>query len=330
MRRAAMLTFIVACSSCMSGFDPSNIVSSVRVLATKIDKSYAAPGDTVTLETLAFDGRANSATATLPLKLVWFPILCTNPANEAYYNCFSNLGAAGTAIGGTTTPQDTDLTDLLPSGPTYKVTLPSDIIAKHKPPQSGENYGLAIVFQMACAGRVKFVSVDPESLSSQNAPIGCFDESGARLGADDYVMSFTRIYAFEKRTNQNPPVEHLVVDDQSAPFGFSINRCNEAKPENCPFAQIDTHVPDGAQEVREGEADSEGKTRKEQVWVTYYTTGGRFDDDAKLLFDVETGRVPRSANKFRAPSQPGWYRLWAVVHDNRNGINWLEVPFEVR
>jgi hypothetical protein len=327
MRRAAKLLFILACGSCSSDFDPPNVVSSVRVFATKLDRPYAAPGDTVTLETLAFDGRAN---ATRPLKLVWFPILCTNPANEAYYNCFSDLttsvaGGAGTAI-----PRDTDLTDLLPSGPTYKVTLPSDIITGHKPPRSGENYGLAIVFQMACAGRVKFVSVDPDSLSSQNAPIGCFDESGARLGPDDYVIAFTRIYAFEKRVNQNPSAGQLVVDDQSAPFGFSISRCDEVKRENCPFAQIDTRAPDDAQEEREGEVDSEGKTRKEQVWVTYYTTGGRFDDDAKLLFDVETGRVPNSANKFRAPSQPGWYRLWAVVHDNRNGINWLEVPFEVR
>ncbi len=324
MRWPNPLLFVLAFGGCQSGFDPANMVSSVRVLATKVDKPYAAPGDTVTLETLAIDGRADRSR---PMKLVWFPFLCTNPENEAYYRCFGNLSGGSSAI---PIPKDTDLTDLLPSGSTYKVTIPSDIIAKHAPPPTGENYGLAIVFQMACAGRVKFVSVDPDALSLQNAPIGCFDESGIRLGPDDYVLSFTRIYAYEKRVNQNPPIEQLVVDGQAAPFGFSINRCTESKPENCAFARIDTHSPDNAQEVREGDLDGEGKTRNEQVWVTYYTSGGRFDADAKLLFDVETGRVPESSNKFRAPSAPGWYRLWAVVHDNRNGINWLEVPFEVR
>ncbi len=325
MRRVIQLLVVLACGSCVSGFDPANMATSVRVFATKIDRPYAAPGDTVTLETLAFDGRADRSR---PLKIVWFPVLCTNPENEAYYRCFADLAGAGSS--GISIPKDTDLTDLLPSGPTYKVTLPADIVAKHAPPPTGENYGLAIVFQMACAGRVKFVSVDPEALSMQNAPIGCFDESGVRLSADDYVLSFTRIYAYEKRANQNPSVEHIVVDGQPAPYGFSINRCTEAKPEACAYAQIDTYAPDQAQEVRTAELDSEGKTRNEQVWVTYYTSGGRFDSDAKLLFDVEAGRVPDSRNKFRAPKEPGWYRLWAVVHDNRNGVNWLEVPFEVR
>jgi hypothetical protein len=49
-------------------FDPSSKVETVRILATSADKPYAAPGDTVHMQVLAFDGRPMPAA---PMNVYW-------------------------------------------------------------------------------------------------------------------------------------------------------------------------------------------------------------------------------------------------------------------
>ena len=329
----------VSAASCASDFDPIGKLKTVRILATRVDKPYAKPGDTVTFETLAYDARPDK---TRPMKLSWIPLPCINPTNDLYYLCFQQLAAAsGGADGGMPAPGSpgallrpgVDLTPFLPSGPTYSFTLPTDIIDKHPPvPGSADLYGLAIVFNIACAGHVEITPIDPGDIRKQQVPIGCFDENHTRLGADDFVIGIQRVYAYSDRTNANPILDHLVFEGQPVDLtqGIAIDHCTAAKSRDCAQLKLDTVVPDGSWETNPGDTDVAGTVRNEQIWVDYYSTIGDFSGDARLLFDPAQGRVSESEVKYQSPFDPGDGVIFAVVHDNRGGAAWAQFPVHVR
>jgi len=85
---ALLLAHAAAAPGCGKDFDPENRVASVRVLATRVDKPYAAPGDTVSVEVLAFDGRKDKPA---PMEVFWFPAPFINQMNDGYYACYPQL-----------------------------------------------------------------------------------------------------------------------------------------------------------------------------------------------------------------------------------------------
>ncbi|MDF2694914.1 MAG: hypothetical protein K0S65_3297, partial [Labilithrix sp.] len=68
----------------------------------------------------------------------------------------------------------------------------------------------------------------------------------------------------------------------------------------------------------------------EVLYVDWFTTGGRFQSDRKILFDGTLGRTPKTAIEFNPPAGPMKGKVWAVLHDNRGGTDWLEVPLDVK
>src|SRR5580658_9027802 len=98
---AALAIFaLVACGVALSiacgpsSFESQDVIDSVRILASRADRdeAYARPGDTVTLEVAAVDGRR---VRPAPMKLYWIPVACANPADDAYYACFAGAGDGG-------------------------------------------------------------------------------------------------------------------------------------------------------------------------------------------------------------------------------------------
>ena len=71
-------------------------------------------------------------------------------------------------------------------------------------------------------------------------------------------------------------------------------------------------------------------TRREQIWASYYADRGEFDGEARLLYDARSGKIAGSETIFHAPSEPGDGSLWIIVHDNRGGANWRQIPLHVR
>ncbi|MEI7894966.1 MAG: hypothetical protein WCI05_17855 [Myxococcales bacterium] len=345
--RFVPLTLLVACAA--TNFDSQTILQSVRFLGTRIDKPYARPSDRVTLETLAIDARIDRSS---PMKVFWIPVPCINPQRDLYYMCFSQLSgkSGGSSLG--PLPPDGDITALLPTGNTFSMTLPSDIITTH-PVVAGavDPYGMAVVFNIACTGRVKVVAA--ESASPQAPPLGCFDNAGNRLGADDYVIGLTRVYAYDTRTNANPVIDALLVQGQPvssdkllfaqpsdpAPtdpplddtaFGIVVDRCTEGKRGGCPEIAMDVTVPASSQEWNPGDLDKNGNPQREQLWASYYATSGDFGSDARLLYEPSQGKISDSANKYRANQTPGDGIVWVVVHDNRGGTQWVGTRVRVR
>lgn len=319
---AALLGAALVVLACGSGdFDPVSKVDSVRMFGVRSDKPYARPGDTVTFETMVTDARRDRPR---PLTVYWIPFTCINPQEDLYYLCFlPGEGGAGatTALG--QIPRNVDLGQVLPKGNTYRITLPQDMII----PRSGTRpYGLGIVFNIACAGQVRIA--DRAGDNPQQVPIQCTDENGTPLPPSDYVIGINRVYAYDTLTNTNPVVSSVRLDggvvDMEA--GVTLPRCTTRKLDDCPPVAFDVDVPESSWE----ENPTENQVLHEQIWVAYYSDQGKFNDDARLLYDTRTGKVDESRVEYRAPRDPGDGTVWMVVHDNRTGAAFITFPLHVR
>ncbi len=323
----ALAAMAVSCNNV--DFAPASELHNVRILASAADKPYARPGETVKIDVLAYDARVDR---TRPMKLFWIPSVCVNPNQDLYYACFSSfagtsLPAVGGGGGSVTLAPGTDLSPYLPQGTSYSITLPQNIITSH-PPVNGSDgpYGLAIVFNMACAGHVELVAID--SNNPQAVPFGCFDDNHNQLGPDQYVLGFTRVYAYDTRRNANPTIRNVLLEGNPvAPaVGLVLDRCTTSLRRDCPDHKLDVDVPPEDQEVQEGSSDG----RKEQIWADYYADVGQLDGDARLLYDPTSGKVSGSEDKYKAPNDPGDGNLFVVVHDNRGGASWVQLAIHTR
>jgi hypothetical protein len=316
---------VTAAIGCGDNFEAPSVVDSVRIFATRADKPFAKPGDTVNLEVLAYDGRADRTRA---MNLYWIPIPCVDPHKDLYYACFPALNGPGGAF-----QPGVDLTAQLVQGTTYSLTLPSDAITRHEPsPGVNDPYGLVIVFNAACAGHLEALPFDASSQDPQELPFGCFDDAHDALGPTDFVFGLTRVYAYTDRANANPELDAVLF--QGSPVdpaaGIHAALCTNSDSSKCPALALDVAVPDSSDELDPADIDTDGNPRHEQIWVDYYLTGGKVDDDTRLLFDPAAGRVTPSATNYRASGPAGQGLLWAVVHDNRGGVTWAEVPLDTQ
>jgi hypothetical protein len=311
-------------------FDPASKIESVRILATRADKPYAKPGDTVHMEVLASDDRADKS---VPMNVYWVPIPCIDPPGDSYFACYPGFAQA---------PAGVDLGPVLQAGTTFSFTMPSDVITKHTK-QGGTidavPDGLAVIFTIACAGHVEVLP--PRVGGSPNdLPLGCFDGSHTQLGPDQFVFAFSLVYAFTDRTNANPVVDQLTFGGTPVDLtaGITIDACGSAAADvngavnrsNCPGTPMDVVLPDASQEEDPANLDPNGKPLKESLRVQYFSTDGKFANDTINLFDPTAGRITGTADDFTAPPLPGEYMIWAVVRDNRGGATWSSIPLHVR
>jgi hypothetical protein len=364
---AVGLGAIVLSSACGTSFDAQSKINGVRILATKIDKPYAKPGDAVNMTMLVADGRADK---TVPMVVSWVPAVCTNPKQDLYYACFApsalgdggaggdasavvtgtgggasagDGGADGGGPTGVTTPgalgqiiskipPHTNLTPLLPQGTSFSFTMPTNIIATHPPtPGAPEPYGLAILFNYACAGHLELVPIDPSG-GPQQIPIGCFDDTETPVTVDQGVLGLVRVYSYTTNTNANPVINAIIQDgtaiDPTA--GITIDHCTTSRRANCPKIKITPDVPDSSWELNADDKDSDGNPLHEELWVDYYATLGDLGSDARLLYDVKAGKISNPEVEFQAPNDPGEGTMWIVVHDSRSGVEWSVVPVHVK
>lgn len=357
--RALRAALVLAAGGAVSGvaacgagaFDSQSKVTSVRVFGVRPDKPYAKPGETVTLETLMTDGRRGKPR---PLKLFWIPVVCINPREDLYYLCFlasqaadgggadgvarlvppfpvdagagdGAAGAAGSGGGLASIPQGVDLSPFLPQGPTFSFRMPDDVI---KPRAGSPPYGLAIVFNVACAGQVRIA--ERTGANPQQIPIRCTDEEGNPLPPDDYVIGINRVYSYLDRTNSNPVVERVTLDgaEVDPAKGITVDRCVAKRRADCKPMKIDVRVSDSSWEPNPSAGLS--ANQREQIWATYYSDIGDLKDEARLLFDSKAGRVSASEVEYRPPYEPSEGTLWAVVHDNRAGAAFVTIPLHVK
>jgi hypothetical protein len=203
-------------------------------------------------------------------------------------------------------------------------------------------YGLAILFNIACAGHLELLPIDPSNINPQTLPIGCFDSQHNQLGPDDYVFGYTRVYAYDTLTNANPVIDHIDFNNDPskslavmpAPDGQLTTQMPSISPctGNCQAVEIGPVVPASSQEADPQQKDVNGNTTKEVIWVDYYATTGSVDA-ARLIYDATSGLVGDPSvtdGKYTPPGTPGTGTFWAVVHDDRGGTSWVTIPLNVQ
>lgn len=336
MKRSFLLGAAAIALSCgPAAFDPIGKIESVRVLAANASEPYAKPGDAVTVNIDAFDGRPLGGQ---PMKIYWLPILCEDPFADLYYACFASLVSAGSGGDGGTGnpgafPPNFDITDLLQQGTSTTFTMPGDVITNHAFVAGlPEQYGVVFLFAMACAGRVKTLPIDPVNGNGQTVPLGCFDDQGNQLGPDDYVFTFMRVYSYETATNANPEIDAVVFDGQTVDTnaGVVVDHCG-ASAGSCDGHAFNLTIPDSSWELATGSPiEPDGNQLHEEIWADYYFTLDNTESDGKLIFDARTGRIDKSDNHYLAPPVAGEGRLFVVAHDNRGGASWVDFPVTVR
>jgi hypothetical protein len=349
-RRPALLLLALAawtCSSCApGGFRDEVDIQQVRIMAAAGDPPYVKPGDMVTVNVLAFDGRP---TKPEPMQVYWVPLLCTDPPSDAYYGCFQQFaavalgdggapgGAADGGSGGGLLGYPTGKAVPLPTGTsfTFPMPMPLDAVTAH-PSIAGTRvpYGMAIAFHIACAGHIEVLPLDLTSDNPVQVPLGCFDTNGNQLSPDNYVIGYVRVYAFDTVTNANPVIDHVQVQGKPVDLtqGFTVGHCDASRRANCPTVKIGPVVPASSQEPNPEDVDTNDNPLKEEIWADFYSTFGSFNSAARLLYDPKTGSVGGpdvTDNEFAPPDTPGDGVVFIVVHDNRGGASWVQVPAHV-
>jgi hypothetical protein len=65
--------------------------------------------------------------------------------------------------------------------------------------------------------------------------------------------------------------------------------------------------------------------RTERLWVAWFVTGGTLDHDANPATSTDLF----AGNRWQAPATPGTYFLWAILHDDRGGLDFATLTVEV-
>jgi hypothetical protein len=122
-----------------------------------------------------------------------------------------------------------------------------------------------------------------------------------------------------------PPPPSCDSDD---PRCFDV--CATDDQDKCPKHTIKLIVDESSAEADEAAEAIDGRKLQEQMWINYYADSGKVDHDVKLLNDATSGWNEEHQADLLAPQGVGPFRVWAVVHDNRGGTEWVRVTLATR
>lgn len=117
-------------------------------------------------------------------------------------------------------------------------------------------------------------------------------------------------------------------DDPEHPACFEV--CEKEKQADCPEHEVKLLTNATSVEDDLLTKAREGRDIKEQAWINYYADRGKFVNDLKLLGDATEGYQEEHGTKFRVPKELGPFNIWAVAHDNRGGVGWVQARLATR
>ena len=119
------------------------------------------------------------------------------------------------------------------------------------------------------------------------------------------------------------------VQNPDEPRCFDI--CTTGNRDTCPKHTVKLILDKS--KIREHDQAQEaisGDALEEQMWINYYTDGGKLEHDVKLLNDARTGYNDAHSADLRTPLELAPFHVWAVAHDNRGGTQWARVTLSTR
>lgn len=309
---AGSLFTLFTLGACGADADPGSRVTGLRVLAVRADKPYARPGDTVTLQTLWYDGLDPDGTQRARTS-AW--ATCVNPSSSSVVACFAKIAEDAAATG---RPPEFGI-NLSGVPDTFTVSVPSDTIARL--PEPARVYAEVGVVFIVCPGTLKLP--DPQAgFVPGTFPIQCIDEAGRSLGLDEFEAGLKRVFVRTKDTNANPVIDSITWDGEAWPASDtkSVSACETDgnRYDRCDASLAHQVAVNVTPDSFESGTDEFGASFTEQLIAQYYATEGIFEYDVKVAKAPLTGWVARS--KARGST----IRMWLVARDSRGGVSWEE------
>lgn len=342
VRAIALSALLVGCGQ--DAERPSE-VRTLRVLAVRAETPFARPGTSVAMSLLGYDGspkRTRADGTARRVSTLWIGG-CNNPPGDNYRGCMPYVGEVLDQLSSEQLAGSGAL-DVVPGviglGETFVAEVPADIIASRQRAEDVVHpYGIQIVFFAQCGGVLRRVRAEDGGF-----PLGCYDaDTGESLGRDDFEYGFYPLFVYDSVANQNP--ELSIVDfagktegppcSESAPCsdGYhcgaeqrcipEVSHCDHSDEDDCPSYTLSLQVPRSSLEravlARIPDVDAPPET----LWISYYASGGSFEQDASMVSEPRTASDLSPRAHFRANvKSSGQVRLWAVARDNRNGVAW--------
>jgi hypothetical protein len=191
-----------------------------------------------------------------------------------------------------------------------------------------------------------------------------FSAGDVQLGSRDFVLGYSEVFAYEELQNHNPALSGLEFNglhlepsavpssvEDGAPLDAPAlgpddlciaDACTPADPaadpsvcpdalaleacgDHCETLTFGAVIDPTNAEVDEAASRGRPSVLSEQMWVNYYSAGGKVSDEVRLLNDATLGWNSDHATKYRPPKDPGVAYLWAIAHDNRGGVGWARL-----
>lgn len=323
----APLALLGACKPDLG--NPPSLVDRPRILAVRGTPAEASQGQDVTYDVLAVNpqGRiVNPATK-------W--ATCHEPKPPAQINAVSTVCLT--------------IADEAGPSPTFKAAMP-DNACKVFGPQPPE----------VEAGKPPLRPRDPDVTGGFYQPVRAFLETPdgdytafalerLRCPLANAPQDVTAMFNMLNKTpNTNPTIASVTLDPDGDPVALSL-----AGPGGTPSAAPTVVFAGGRYTLRVAWPETSPEPfpvwnilkqalemHRESLSVSWFTTAGEFVNDSTGRGELETESCAgnpdllptclTTINDWTAPATPGVVSLWAVLRDNRGGVDFAEVRLEVQ
>lgn len=124
-------------------------------------------------------------------------------------------------------------------------------------------------------------------------------------------MDVASVYRGAHQPNRNPRIASFTTSPESGPeLDLTVTWSGEDIE---PYVMIDAN-------------DSTLVSKTERLWVAWFVTGGTLDHDSTAATSTDLAATAR----WHGPSAPGSYFVWAILHDDRGGIDFARLAFTAR
>jgi hypothetical protein len=124
-------------------------------------------------------------------------------------------------------------------------------------------------------------------------------------------MDVASTYRSARQPNRNPRITSFTTSPESG-------------------AELDLTVTWAAEDIETyvmvDPATSSLMSKTERLWVAWFVTGGTLDHDAIPATSTDLSATAR----WFGPSAPGTHFIWAILHDDRGGLDFASLAFTAR
>jgi hypothetical protein len=318
---AALGAFSLLAGGCKPNLgSPPSLIIKPRFLAVRGTPPEAAENGMVTYDALVVD--TSGSVAAPPIN--WAHCLQPNPpanGNAVSINCLpGQLGSDGGLI----TPDDTTV-----AAPTFTAALP---------PNSCTLFGPEAPPSMK--GQPPQRPADPDTTGGFYQPVRATWESDVAFALERVTCNLANAptsvatqYAMSYVPNKSPVLADLIFD----PAGAAATLYTAGQTALAAAATISANQPVTLQ--ADFTADSAETflvwnvvtltldMQRESLRVSWFATGGSFDHDVTGRSQADTESFTQ--NVWHAPETPGPVYLWAVLRDDRGGIDFAAAETDV-